>query len=453
MPRQQAGQHAAGQDADRAAAGHHEAEDAHRLRAVRRLAEQAHDQGQRDRGDAGAGEPLDRAADDEERRVRGQAAHGGGDGEGDHAAEEDPLVAEQVAEPAGQQQEAAEGEQVGVDDPGQRGLREAEVGADRGQGDVHDALVEHDHQVAQAEHVEGQPAAASTPPARRPEPAGRASGWSSGFSSVLEGLHPFHERGGHIRQTRELSRFIARQRPLVRVDAHVVARARGGCGAALRGRGGRVRRRGPHRARSRGAATPCEPVPAGTRRADPDASIRRCRTLRPTLCAGPADPAEELRITTRGAGISIARARRLDQNRREDKADLDLRPSRRSTSQNTYLLRVEPEDRAAAWLRSVGQDAPGSHALQSGCRRNGNLQDLQIIAETDISFQASYIDQAGFRRLTIERWVARRERHGLRRSRGHRAPDRPGRPGRPAGAQRRARRVPRRSATEPTETP
>ena len=78
---------------------------------------------------------------------------------GDDAAEEDPLVAEQVAEPAGQEQEAAEGQQVGVDHPGQRRLREAEVGADRGQRDVHDALVEHDHQVAQAEHVEGQPAA------------------------------------------------------------------------------------------------------------------------------------------------------------------------------------------------------------------------------------------------------------------------------------------------------
>ena len=75
------------------------------------------------------------------------------------AAQEDPLVAEQVAEPAGQQQEAAERQQVGVDDPGQRRLGEAEVGLDRRQRDVHDARVEHDHQVAQAQHVERQPAA------------------------------------------------------------------------------------------------------------------------------------------------------------------------------------------------------------------------------------------------------------------------------------------------------
>ena len=37
-------------------------------------------------------------------------------------AEEEPPVAEEVAEPAAEQQEAAEGEQVGVHDPGERGL-------------------------------------------------------------------------------------------------------------------------------------------------------------------------------------------------------------------------------------------------------------------------------------------------------------------------------------------
>ena len=155
----QAGQHAAEQDADGAAAGHHEAEDAHRLGPVTGSAEQPHDQGQGDRGHGGAGQTLDRTAHDEERRAGRQAADGRGDREGDHTAEEHPAVADQVAEPPGQQQEAAEGEQVGVHDPGERGLREAEVGADGGQGDVHDALVEHDHQVAQAQHVKGQPAA------------------------------------------------------------------------------------------------------------------------------------------------------------------------------------------------------------------------------------------------------------------------------------------------------
>ena len=38
------------------------------------------------------------------------------------AREEDALAAEQVAEPAGEQQEAAERDQEGVDDPGQVAL-------------------------------------------------------------------------------------------------------------------------------------------------------------------------------------------------------------------------------------------------------------------------------------------------------------------------------------------
>src|SRR3954466_6715607 len=41
---------------------------------------------------------------------------------------------------------AAEGDEVGVDHPGEARLREAEVGLDRGQRDVHDRLVEDDHQ-------------------------------------------------------------------------------------------------------------------------------------------------------------------------------------------------------------------------------------------------------------------------------------------------------------------
>ena len=50
--------------------------------------------------------------------------------------EEQPPMAEEVAEPAAQQQEAAEGEQVRVHHPGERRLGEAEVLADRRQRDV-----------------------------------------------------------------------------------------------------------------------------------------------------------------------------------------------------------------------------------------------------------------------------------------------------------------------------
>ena len=45
--------------------------------------------------------------------------------------EEDPPLADQVAEPPGEQQQAAERDQIGVDDPGEVRLREAEVVLDR----------------------------------------------------------------------------------------------------------------------------------------------------------------------------------------------------------------------------------------------------------------------------------------------------------------------------------
>ena len=81
----------------------------------------------------------------------------GEDGEAD---QEDPPLADQVAEAPGQQQQAAERDQVGVDHPGEVALREAEVVLDRGQRDVHDRRVDHDHQHGGAEHIQRHPAVA-----------------------------------------------------------------------------------------------------------------------------------------------------------------------------------------------------------------------------------------------------------------------------------------------------
>ena len=67
---------------------------------------------------------------------------------------------EEVAQPPTEQEEAAEGEQVGVDDPRERLLREPEVLSDRRQRDTDDRDIEHDHQVAQAEDEECEPAGA-----------------------------------------------------------------------------------------------------------------------------------------------------------------------------------------------------------------------------------------------------------------------------------------------------
>ena len=112
MPVEDVGEDAAEQHADRAAAGGDEAEDAHRLRALGRLGEERHHQRERDRRDDGAADALHGARDDED-ALRGREAAGQrGDREERDAGEEEPAVAEEVAEPAAEQEEPAEGEQV-----------------------------------------------------------------------------------------------------------------------------------------------------------------------------------------------------------------------------------------------------------------------------------------------------------------------------------------------------
>jgi hypothetical protein len=78
-------------------------------------------------------------------------------GEPDH---EHPPPAEDVTRAAAEKQEAAEGQGVAADDPLQvlRG-GEVEILLDRGQRDIHDRNVEHDHQVGDAQNGERLPSA------------------------------------------------------------------------------------------------------------------------------------------------------------------------------------------------------------------------------------------------------------------------------------------------------
>ena len=161
MPAERVGQDAAEQDAEAAAAGHDEAEDAHRLRALRGLGEQVHHQRERHCRDDRAAEALDRPRRDQEPLRRGQPAGDRGDGEERDPDEEHPAVAEQIAEPAAEEEKAAEGEEIGVHDPGQRGLGEAQIRPDRRQRHVHDRGVQDDHQIAEAENDQREPACAS----------------------------------------------------------------------------------------------------------------------------------------------------------------------------------------------------------------------------------------------------------------------------------------------------
>ncbi len=72
------------------------------------------------------------------------------------AGDEHPAPAEDVPGPAAEQQQPAEGQGVGVDDPLQAGAGEAERGLDVRQRDVHDRRVEHHHQLRGGDDDERQ---------------------------------------------------------------------------------------------------------------------------------------------------------------------------------------------------------------------------------------------------------------------------------------------------------
>ena len=151
-------QRPAGQQADGRAGRRDEAVDADRLRLLARLREHRHDHAQDHGRRQRAADALREARADQQRLARGEAAQQRREREERKAAQEHAPATDQVAEPPGQQQQPAERDQVGVDDPRQRRLREAEIRLDRRQRDVHDRGVEDDHHEAGAEHDQRGPA-------------------------------------------------------------------------------------------------------------------------------------------------------------------------------------------------------------------------------------------------------------------------------------------------------
>jgi hypothetical protein len=89
-----------------------------------------------------------------------ESAEQRGEREHDNPGNEDSSPAENVAGPAAQQQETAEGERVGVDDPLQARAGEAERVLNVRQGDVHDGGVEHHHQLGRGDDHKGKAEAA-----------------------------------------------------------------------------------------------------------------------------------------------------------------------------------------------------------------------------------------------------------------------------------------------------
>ena len=117
FPAEALGEDAAEEDADGAAGAGDGPPGPERLVALGTLPEGDGDDRERRRRDDRGAEPLDGAGDDELDVVLGEAAGQRGEREEDQAGHEDAAAAEQVGEPAAEQQEAAEREHVGVDDP------------------------------------------------------------------------------------------------------------------------------------------------------------------------------------------------------------------------------------------------------------------------------------------------------------------------------------------------
>jgi hypothetical protein len=87
-----------------------------------------------------------------------RAAGQRGEREDDQSGHEHSPAAVQVGQPPVQQQQAAEGEAVGVDDPRQAVAREVRRNADRRQRDVRDRHVDRDHELGADDQQQHPPA-------------------------------------------------------------------------------------------------------------------------------------------------------------------------------------------------------------------------------------------------------------------------------------------------------
>ena len=152
------GEDAAEQHAGGAAGAGDRAPDPERFVALGAVAEGGGDDRERGGGEDRRAQALHRAGGDQLARVGGEAARQRGEREEDQPGHEDAAAAEQVGEPAAEQQEAAEGEHVGVHDPGQVVLGEVERFPDRRQRDVDDRGVEDDDELGDAEQGQRDPA-------------------------------------------------------------------------------------------------------------------------------------------------------------------------------------------------------------------------------------------------------------------------------------------------------
>jgi hypothetical protein len=158
-PVQVLGEEAAQDQTDGTAAAGDRAVDAERLGALLGIGEHHGEQGERGGREQGSEDTLERSGAEHHRLVGGRTAQRGGHGEAAQAHDEGLLAAPQVGYPAAEQEQTAEGEGVGRDDPLPVAVGDAQVLLGGGQGDVHDGGVQDDHQLGQRDEDERFPAA------------------------------------------------------------------------------------------------------------------------------------------------------------------------------------------------------------------------------------------------------------------------------------------------------
>jgi hypothetical protein len=151
-------EHPAKQQPDRAAGNGDERVDPDRLGLLPGVREHRHDHPQDYRRRQRSAHTLDEARSDQQALALGERTEQRRAREHGETDEKDAPLADQVADPTGQQEQATKRDQVRVHHPREIVLREAEILLDRRQGDVHDRRVENDHQHPDAEDVQGQPA-------------------------------------------------------------------------------------------------------------------------------------------------------------------------------------------------------------------------------------------------------------------------------------------------------
>ena len=133
-------------------------EDPERFGALLRVGERGGQEGKRGGSEECGEDALNRARGDEGVEALGGTAQSGGNGKADEADDQRSLAAEEVRQPAAEQQQAAEAERVGGHHPLAVAVREAQRLLGRGQSDVDDRGVEDDHQLGDAQDGEYQPA-------------------------------------------------------------------------------------------------------------------------------------------------------------------------------------------------------------------------------------------------------------------------------------------------------